>query len=72
MDNYVPPLVSLQTEAYRAVLRAIAATELDWVSCLASNLSVRSRIGAGKNSASLQGAGLLVMLTRVNKEAAER
>ena len=50
MDNYVPPLVSLQTEAYRAVLRAIAATELDWVSCLASNLPVRSRIGAGKNS----------------------
>ena len=31
MDNYVPSLVSLQTEAYRAVLRAIAATELDWV-----------------------------------------
>ncbi|KAK9839223.1 hypothetical protein WJX81_002221 [Elliptochloris bilobata] len=30
MDNYVPSLVSLQTEAYRAVLRAIAATELDW------------------------------------------
>lgn len=50
MDNYVPPLVSLQTEAYRAVLRAIAATELDWVSCLAFNLSVRSRTGAGKNS----------------------
>ena len=50
MDNYVPPLVSLQTEAYRAVLRAIAATELDWVSCLAPNLPVRSRIGAGRNS----------------------